>query len=77
MSNVPNNFVFGRIKHVMQGDGQFDHAQARAEMAAGFGDGRNGFLPQLVGQLHKLRIAEPLHVGGRFHLVQQGCIRAV
>ena len=47
----------------MQGDGQFDHAEAGAEMAAGDGDGVDGFLAQFVGKLPDLLDLELAQVG--------------
>jgi hypothetical protein len=36
---------------MMQGDGQFDNAEARAQMAAGGGHGVDRLQPKFVGQL--------------------------
>jgi hypothetical protein len=38
----------------MKRDGQFDDAKASAQMAAGLGDGINGFGPQFAGELFEL-----------------------
>ena len=43
MADVPDQPVVGRVEHVMQRDGQFDHAEPGAELAAGDGDGADGF----------------------------------
>ena len=51
VAHVPDQAVGGRIKNVMQRDGQFDHAEAGAEMAAGDRSGIDGFGAQFVGQL--------------------------
>ena len=33
--HVPDNFIFGCIKYIMQGDRQFDGPQAGSQMTAG------------------------------------------
>jgi len=45
MPDVPDQFVGRRIEHGMQRHREFDHAQARAEMATGMGDRVDGFPP--------------------------------
>ena len=57
VSNVPDQLVRRRVEHVMQRDGKLDNAQARAEMAAGHGDGGDRFSTQLVRDLFKVRSA--------------------
>jgi hypothetical protein len=36
VAHVPNQSIFGGGKDMVQGDGQFDHAEPGAEMAPGF-----------------------------------------
>jgi hypothetical protein len=51
MTDVPNQPVVRRIEDIMQRDGEFDHAEAGTEMAAGRGDCIDGLRAQLVGDL--------------------------
>ncbi len=50
VADVPDNLVFRCIKDGMQGDGQFDHAQTRAQMPAGDGNRRDGFSAEFIGK---------------------------
>jgi hypothetical protein len=59
VADVPDQDVLGRLEDVVQGDGQFDHAQTGAEMAAGDRDGVDGLGPHLVRQLFQLGDVEP------------------
>jgi hypothetical protein len=54
MADVPDEAVAGCVEYIVKRDGQLDDAQSRTEMAAGLGDGVNGFGPQFVGKLLKL-----------------------
>ena len=36
VSDVPNDFILGHIIYIMKRDGQFDRAEARREVPAGF-----------------------------------------
>ena len=38
MTDVPHERVIGRIENIVQGQGEFDNAQAGAEVPAGFAD---------------------------------------
>ena len=62
MANVPDQAVARGVEGVMDGGGQFDHAEAGAEMAAGHRDGIDGFLAQFVGDLPNLLDLEPAQV---------------
>ena len=62
MADVPDQAVARRIEDVMDGRGQFDDAEAGAEMAAGHGDGVDGFLTQFVRNLAHLVDLEPAQV---------------
>ncbi len=56
---------------MVQRDRQLDHAEARAEMAPGDGDGVDGLLAEIVGELLELRKRQVPHVGGDAHLIEQ------
>ena len=62
VADVPNQAVARRIEYVVQCGGEFDHAEAGAEMAAGHGHGVDGFHPQFVGNLPDLFHLEPAQV---------------
>ena len=72
MTDVPDDVVVGHVEDVVQGDGQFDDAEGRAEMAAGFGNGLDDLPTELVGELLQVLHAEVLHVGGILDGVQDG-----
>ncbi len=71
VADVPDDDVVRRVEHVVQGDRQLDHAQARAQVPAGVGDRVDGLQPQLVGQLLQLCEVQALHVRGRVDGVEQ------
>ena len=56
MADVPDQLVVRGVEDVMQGDGQLDHAEAGAEMAAGHRHRTDGFGPQLVCHALQVRI---------------------
>ena len=62
MADVPDQAVARGVEDVMQGGGQFDDAEAGAEMAAGDRDRIDGFLTQLVGDLPDLFHLEPAQI---------------
>ncbi len=49
VADVPDQLVARGVEDVVQRDGQLDHAEAGAEMAAGLGDRVDGLMAQLVG----------------------------
>ena len=61
----------------MDRDGQLDHAEPGAEVAAGDRHGRNHFLAKLVGELRQLLLVERADVGGRGDRVEQRRVRVV
>ncbi len=72
VADVPDQPVFRRVEHVMDRDGQFDHAEAGAEMPAGLADRRDHLLPELVRQLAQLVRLELAQVGRGIDSVEQG-----
>ncbi len=72
MSDVPDQDIARRVEHVMQCDGEFDHAEPGAEVTAGLGDRVDGFGPQLVGQLAKVGKPEGARIRRSVDGVQQG-----
>ena len=74
MADVPDQPVGGRVEQIMQRDSELDHAEPRAEMAAGHRDGADRFLPELVGELGELILGEKLEVRRSVDQVEQrGC----
>ena len=64
MADVPDDAVARRVEQVVQRDGQLDHAEAGAEMAAGDRHRVDRLLAQLVGELAQLRLVETAEVFG-------------
>ena len=62
VADVPDQAVARRVEDVMERDGELDHAEPGAEMAAGHRDGVDGLLAQLVGELAQLPAFEPAQV---------------
>ena len=54
VADVPDQAVARGVEDVVECGSQFDDAEAGAEMAAGDGDGVDGFHPQFVGDLPDL-----------------------
>ena len=54
MADVPDDAVIRCIEDVVKRGGQFDHAEACAEMAACHRYGVDGLQPQLIGELAQL-----------------------
>jgi hypothetical protein len=50
VTDVPDDAVVGAVEDPVQGDGQFNHSEVGAEMAAGIGDLLNEKLPDVGAQ---------------------------
>ncbi len=72
VTDVPDQAVVRRVEHVVQGNGELDHPQAGAEMAAGDRDRVDGLLAQLVRQLAQLPALEPAQISRRLDQVEEG-----
>ena len=70
MAHVPDKFVRGRVEDAVQRDGQFDHAEVRAEMPAALGQPGDQFLPDFAGEFLQLRQREFFHVRRPVHHVE-------
>src|SRR5690606_33443287 len=66
VADVPDDAVVGRVVHRVQGYGQFDHAEAGAEMAARLADRFDQVGAQFVGDGGQLGFVEPAQVGRGF-----------
>ena len=71
VAHIPDQPVTGRVEHVVQGQGEFDHAEAGRQVAAGPGHGGDDGLAEFTGELFHLRHAEVAQVGGGVDGVQQ------
>ena len=65
MADVPDQTIARRVEDVMDRGGQFDDAEAGAEVAAGHRHGVDGFLTELVGDLPHLLDLELAKIVGR------------
>ena len=71
VADVPDQAVVWGIEHVVNRDRQLDDAEARAQMAAGHGNGVDQFLPQFIGDLTQLAWVKLTQVGGCLNSVQE------
>src|SRR5579864_2846895 len=70
--DIPDQAIAGRVKNVMQRDGQFDDTEAGAKMTTRDRDDVDSFLPQLVSKLTQLILGKGPQICGLSNLVQQG-----
>ncbi len=64
VAHIPDQPVAGGIEHVVEGQGEFDHAEAGRQVAAGAGHGGDDGLAQFAGRLFHLGHAEIAQVRG-------------
>ena len=57
----------------MQRQGQLNHSEVGAEMAARLGDGRDQELPNLLGESAQIGIAQGAKIGRAGDSVEDGC----
>jgi hypothetical protein len=55
VAHIPDQLVHRGVEDRVDRHGQFDHAQRRAQMPAGFGHGRDHFGAQLIGKAARSR----------------------
>ncbi len=77
VTHVPDQAVFGRVEDVVQGEGQFHHAKARAEMAPGLAYRPQQEGAQFARKRHQLVTAQRAQLLGRIDTIQQGGLRAL
>ncbi len=75
VADIPDQDVVGGLEDVVQGDRQLDHAQARAQMAAGVRDRVDHLGTQLIGELAQLARLQGAQVGGNVDGVEQWSFR--
>ena len=71
MADVPHQFVVRRVEHIMESDGQLDHAKAGTEVAPGHRNGVNHFLAEFIRQLPQLPGFQPAQIGRNVDLVEK------
>ena len=72
VAHVPDQNIVRSFINCVQGDGQLHDAEARAQMAAGHGDGVDGLHPQFVRHLAQLGDGQVAQVGRRGDLIKKG-----
>ena len=69
MAYIPDELIFGRVKDVVYGNGEFNNTKARAQMTARDGHNVNDFGAHFVGELFDLLTGELSHICGNFNRV--------
>lgn len=77
MPDVPDEPVVRCVEHVMQGDRQFDDAEARTEMAAGHGDRVDHVLTEFGGKLGQVGFRQGAQIGWNSDPVEEGRFRGL
>ena len=54
MAHIPNEPIFGSREDFVQCDGQLDHPEVGAEVAAGLAEGGDQFIADFLGQRRQL-----------------------
>jgi hypothetical protein len=62
VADVPHDFVFGRIEHVVQRDADFHGAERPAEVSAVAGDGIDDEMTEFGCHFGQLAHVEPLQI---------------
>ena len=65
MTHVPHDLIVRQIEDAVQGQGQFDHAQVRCEMAAVDRADAHERVANLTGEQVDIRSREVMNVGVR------------
>ncbi len=73
MADVPNQTVARCVEHVVQGDGQFDHAEPGAKVSTGGRNGGDGLSAQFVGDAFEVALGKAAKLFGGDDLVEQLC----
>ena len=77
VADVPDQFVGRRVEHIMDRDGQLDHAEPGPKMTARLRHRGNHFGTQLVGEGRQLLLIQRAQIGGKRDAVEQWGGRAV
>src|SRR6185295_8674391 len=71
MTDIPDQLVGRSVEHMMQRDGELDHAKAGAEMAPGHGHRGDQLPPQLFGELLQLMVRKGAQILGFANPIEQ------
>ncbi len=74
MTDVPDEPVMRCVKHMMQGDGQFDDTEACTQMSTGLGNRVDHLCAQLRGQLRKLTVVQRAQIRHLPDRVEEGSV---
>ena len=77
VADVEEDFVLGRIESAVQGDGELDHAEVRSEVSAGFGDGADEFVADVLGEQRQIFLGHSADVGRAVDAVEHGCLMSL
>jgi len=72
VAHIPNQTVLGCVEDIVQGNGEFDSAQIRAEVSAGLRDGLNQPLAQFNRQVWQAIARQLSQLRWRLNPFQQG-----
>ena len=72
VAGVPDDPVARRLEQSVEGDGQLDDAERRAEVAAGLGDGPDDRVADLHGERRELGLGQAAKVGGTVEFSESG-----
>ncbi len=70
VAGVPHDPVARRFQQPVQREGDLDHTERGAEVAAGRRDRADDRLAELAGELHELRLGQAAQVGGLMQAVE-------
>ena len=71
VAGVPQDGVGGRIEDAVEGEGQFDGAEVRAQVPGGLGDGGDDEVADLAAQLGQVGLGELAQVVGVTNPVEE------
>ena len=74
MAYIPDQPVARRVEDVVQGDRQFDDAQAGAKMASGHRNCADRFAPQFVSNLPELPFVQSPRSAGELMVSRSGVV---
>jgi hypothetical protein len=77
VADIPDQPVFGRVEHIMDRRGQFDHAQPAPRWPPVTDTAADRFGAQFVGKLAELRRFKLAEIGRDIDLVEQGRRRRI
>ena len=72
MPDIPDKPVIRRVENIVQGNGEFDHAETGAKVPAGVGNHVDQFGAQLPGQLAEIAFGQGAKIGRDADLIEKG-----